>query len=186
MTQSHAIDLVTAAEDGQLWGLWYTTVPTADEITAYIDTALTGQRDRTMLPWVVRELSTGQIVGSTRFHDIVPEIDRVEIGYTWFAKRWQRTHVNTACKLLQLSHAFDSLGCAVVGFRTDILNTDSQNAIEKLGAHRDGVIRHFQARRNGQPRDTMMYSILHSEWPRVRRILELRLRPPPPPDVGVR
>jgi RimJ/RimL family protein N-acetyltransferase len=128
-----------------------------------------------MLPWAVRELSSDRIIGSTRYHDIVAPIDRVEIGYTWYAKRWQRTHVNTACKLLLLSHAFDTLGCGVVGLRTDNFNFGSQRAIEGLGARKDGVLRHHQARRDGTVRDSVMYSILSSEWRDVRRHLELRL-----------
>ena len=128
-----------------------------------------------MLPWVVRELTTGTIVGSTRYHDIVPGIDRVEIGYTWYAHSRQRTRVNTTCKRLLLSHAFDALGCKVVGLRTDNFNVRSQKAIEALGAKKDGVIRHWGVRRDGTVRDTVMYSILAAEWPDVRRHLDLRL-----------
>ena len=111
-----------------------------------------------MLPWAVRETSSGEIVGTTRYHDIVLAIDRVEIGYTWYAARWQKSHVNTACKLLLLSHAFEALGCAVVGLRTDNFNFASQRAIEALGAKKDGVLRHHQARRDGTARDGVMYS----------------------------
>ena len=128
-----------------------------------------------MLPWVVRELATGHIVGSTRYHDIVTAVRRVEIGYTWYGTRWHRSHVNTACKLLLLGHAFDALGCKVVGLRTDNFNFASQQAIEALGAKKDGVIRHHQPRRDGSVRDTVMYSILAAEWPDVRRHLESRL-----------
>jgi RimJ/RimL family protein N-acetyltransferase len=128
-----------------------------------------------MLPFAVRELSSGRIVGSSRFHDIVPAADRVEIGYTWYARRWQKSRVNTACKLLLLAHAFDALGCAVVGLRTDNFNFASQRAIEALGAKKDGVIRRHAPRRDGSVRDTVMYSILASEWPDVRRHLEARL-----------
>jgi RimJ/RimL family protein N-acetyltransferase len=128
-----------------------------------------------MLPWTVREAATGRIVGSTRYHDIVAPIDRVEIGYTWYAASRQRTHVNTACKLLLLGHAFDALGCRVVGFRTDGFNFASRRAIEALGARLDGVIRHHHARRDGTVRDTVMYSILAPEWPDVKRHLEVRL-----------
>ena len=129
-----------------------------------------------MLPWAVRDLGTGDIVGSTRYHDIMAAIDRVEIGYTWYAKRCQRSHVNTSCKLVLLRHGFDTLGCKVVGLRTDILNLASQRAIEKLGASRDGVIRHHGLRKDGSVRDTVMYSILLDEWPAVREGLEERLR----------
>jgi len=151
-------------------------VPEPGDVAAYIESALRGQAAGHMLPWAVRELGTETIIGSTRYHDIVTEIDRVEIGYTFYAKRWQRTHVNTSCKLLLLSHAFDALGCRVVGLRTDNFNFASQRAIERLGAKKDGVIRHHGARRDGSVRDTVIYSVLASEWPDVRRHLELKLR----------
>ena len=140
----------------------------------YIAEALEGQRTGDMLPWIVRELSSDAIVGTTRYHDVIAAIDRVEIGWTWYARKWQRSHVNTACKLLLLSHAFDALACRVVGLRTDNFNFASQNAIAALGAKRDGVIRHHRARRDGSVRDTVQYSILASEWPDVRRHLETR------------
>lgn len=175
LTPSHAEALAAAAADGKLWELWFTSVPTADETAAYIEAALRGQVDGQMLPWAVRDLDTDTIVGSTRYHDIVSEIDRVEIGYTWYAARVQRSHVNTACKLLLLTHAFEALGCAVVGLRTDLHNTRSQAAIAALGAQRDGVLRHHQARRDGSVRDSVMFSILRAEWPAVRAHLEARL-----------
>jgi RimJ/RimL family protein N-acetyltransferase len=128
-----------------------------------------------MLPWAVRDLASRRVVGSTRYHDIVPHVDRVEIGYTWYAESSQRSHVNTSCKLLLLAHAFDTLGCQVVGLRTDNFNFASQRAIERLGAKKDGVLRHHQARRDGTVRDSVMYSILASEWRDVKRHLELRL-----------
>ena len=175
LAPTHAPDLAKAVTDGNLWELWYTVVPKPDEIDRYIETALAGQRAGHMLPWAVRELSTNTIVGSTRYHDIVAPIDRVEIGYTWYAASRQKTHVNTACKLLLLTHAFDSLGCAVVGLRTDNFNFNSQRAIAALGAKKDGVIRHHQARRDGSARDSVMFSILRAEWPDVRRHLTARL-----------
>jgi N-acetyltransferase len=175
LTAAHHEGLGTAVADGRLWELWYTAVPEPDQIDGYITAALAGQESGRMLPWAVRELGTNTIVGSTRYHDIVAEIDRVEIGYTWYAKRWQRTHVNTACKLLLFEYAFDALGCKVVGLRTDNFNFASQRAIAALGAKQDGVIRHHHARRDGTVRDTVMYSVLRSEWPDVRRHLELRL-----------
>jgi RimJ/RimL family protein N-acetyltransferase len=175
LTPNHHDDLQAAAADGKLWELWFTSVPDPNKVAAYIATALDGQAKGHMLPWAVREVTTGAIVGTTRYHDIVPEVDRVEIGYTWYAKRWQRTHVNTACKLLLFEHAFDSLGCKVVGLRTDNFNLASQRAIERLGAKRDGVLRHHQARRDGTVRDTYMYSVLATEWSDVKRHLELRL-----------
>jgi RimJ/RimL family protein N-acetyltransferase len=176
LTLAHAPEIAKAAADGKLWELFFTTVPAPGEETAYIQGALDGQRDGHMLPWAVRELDRGDIVGSTRYHDIMADIDRVEIGYTFYAKRCQRSHVNTSCKLLLSRHGFDTLGCTVVGLRTDILNLTSQRAIEKLGAHRDGVIRHSRARRDGTVRDTVMYSILASEWPALREQLEARLK----------
>jgi RimJ/RimL family protein N-acetyltransferase len=175
LTPEHHDALQVAVADGNLWELWFTSVPEPDRVGAYIANALDGQAKGHMLPWVVRELDTGTIAGSTRYHDIVAEIDRVEIGYTWYAKRWQRTHVNTACKLLLFEHAFDSLGCKVVGLRTDNFNFASQRAIERLGAKRDGVLRHHQARRDGTVRDSYMYSVLAAEWPDVKRHLQLRL-----------
>lgn len=171
----HAAGLAEAAKDGALWELWFTVVPAPHEIETYISTALQGFRDGHMLPWAVRDLETGAIVGSTRYHDIVAAIDRVEIGYTWYAKSRQRSYVNTTCKLLLLSHAFDALGCKVVGLRTDNFNFVSQRAIENLGAKKDGVIRHHTARRDGTARDAHVYSILRAEWPDVNRHLELRL-----------
>ena len=123
----------------------------------------------------MRELATGAIIGTTRYHDIDAEIDRVEIGYTWYAKRWQRSHVNTTCKLMLMTHAFETLGCKVVGLRTDRFNFASQRAIERLGAQKDGIIRHHRRRRDGTVRDTVMYSILEQEWPDVKRHLLLRL-----------
>ncbi|HET9707963.1 MAG TPA: GNAT family protein [Gemmatimonadales bacterium] len=175
LTPAHAAALRTAASDGRLWELWYTAVPEPGTVETYIEAALTGQRDGRMLPWAVRELGSGTIVGSTRFHDIVAEIDRVEIGYTWYARSWQRTHVNTTCKLLLLQHAFEALGCQVVGLRTDNFNFASQRAIEALGAKKDGVVRHHAARRDGTVRDSVMYSVLRAEWRDVKRNLELRL-----------
>jgi N-acetyltransferase len=175
LAYEHHDELATAAADGRLWELWFTAIPEPEQTRAYIDHALAGQRDGHMLPWAVRELSSGTIVGSTRYHDIVTQIDRVEIGYTWYGKSRQRSHVNTSCKLLLLSHAFDTLGCKVVGLRTDNFNFTSQRAIEALGAKKDGVIRHHLARRDGTVRDSVIYSILASEWPDVKRHLELRL-----------
>ncbi len=172
---AHEQDLAAAAADGALWELWFTAVPAPAETKAYIELALTRQREGRMLPWAVRNLADGAIVGSTRFHDIHPEIDRVEIGYTWYAKRWQRSYVNTSCKLLLMTHAFETLGCKVVGLRTDKFNFASQRAIEALGAKRDGLIRHFSTRRDGSARDVVIYSIIASEWPEVKLHLTQRL-----------
>jgi RimJ/RimL family protein N-acetyltransferase len=175
LTLDHHDGLAIAARDGKLWELWYTSVPEPGQTKAYIETALEGQQNGHMLPWAVRDLSSGDIVGSTRYHDIIPAADRVEIGWTWYAKRCHRSHVNTVCKLLLFSYAFESLNCKVVGLRTDNFNFASQRAIEGLGAKQDGVIRHHWPRRNGTVRDTVMYSVLLQEWPDVKRHLEMRL-----------
>jgi RimJ/RimL family protein N-acetyltransferase len=175
LTADHHDALAAAAADGRLWELWFTSVPAPGATAAYIADALNGQRDGHMLAWAVRDLASGTIIGTTRYHDIVAAIDRVEIGYTWYAASRQRTNVNTTCKLLLLQHAFDALHCKVVGLRTDNFNFRSQRAIEGIGAKRDGVLRHHAARKDGTVRDSVMYSILAAEWPDVRRHLELRL-----------
>ena len=175
LAAEHGDGLESAAADGRTWELWFTAVPEQGGMARYIADALAGQQAGHMLAWAVRELTTGAIIGSTRYHDVVAPIDRVEIGYTWYAERWRRTHVNTCCKLLLLEHAFDTLGCQVVGLRTDNFNFVSQQAIAALGAHQDGVLRHHQARRDGSARDTVMFSILRHEWADVRRHLTLRL-----------
>jgi N-acetyltransferase len=175
LAPQHEQDLIAAVSDGELWKLWYTVVPEPERMTQYIADALAGHEAGHMLPWAVRELGSGRIIGSTRYHDVVAAIDRVEIGYTWYARRWQRTHVNTACKLLLFTHAFETMKCAVVGLRTDNFNFRSQRAIEALGAKKDGVLRHHQARRDGTARDSVMYSVLAHEWRDVKRHLIARL-----------
>jgi RimJ/RimL family protein N-acetyltransferase len=175
LSPEHHDELVAAASDGKLWELWFTSVPKPAQTHAYIESAQSGQRAGHMLPWAVREQSSGKIVGCTRFHDIVTSIDRVEIGYTWYSKSRQRTGINTMCKLLLLQHAFETVGCKVVGWRTDNFNFRSQRAIEALGAKKDGVLRHHNVRRDGTVRDTVMYSMLAAEWPDAKRHLELRL-----------
>jgi RimJ/RimL family protein N-acetyltransferase len=175
LTTNHQDALEAAAADGKLWELWFTSVPEPGGMPRYIAAGLDGQRDGHMLPWAVRDLASDAIVGTTRYHDIVASIDRVEIGYTWYAQSRQRSNVNTTCKLLLLEHAFDTLHCKVVGLRTDNFNFRSQRAIEGLGAKKDGVLRHHATRKDGTVRDSVMYSILAAEWPDVRRHLELRL-----------
>ncbi|QJE00561.1 GNAT family N-acetyltransferase [Massilia forsythiae] len=168
----HADGLRAAAADGELWTLRVTSVPAPQETGQYIRTALeTSNR----CAFAVIDAASGTVIGSTSYHDILPAVDRVEIGYTWYAGSRQRSHVNTSCKLMLLAHAFDTLGCAVVGLRTDNLNLASQAAIERLGAGKDGVIRHSALRRDGSVRDTVMYSILRSEWPAIRTRLHARL-----------
>jgi RimJ/RimL family protein N-acetyltransferase len=175
LTEAYHDALEAAAADGKLWELWFTSVPEPGGTRAYIEAALKGQKDGHMLPWAVRDLASNTIVGTTRYHDIVAAIDRVEIGYTWYAASRQRSSVNTTCKLLLLEHAFDTLKCKVVGLRTDNFNFRSQRAIEGIGAKKDGVLRHHAARKDGTVRDSVMYSILAAEWPDVRRHLALRL-----------
>ena len=175
LSREHENGLLHAARDGKLWELFYTSVPEPEKVGAYIDIALEGQQAGHMLPWVVVEAQSGTVIGSTRYHDIITGADRVEIGYTWYAARFQRTHVNTTCKLLLFEFAFEKVGCKVVGLRTDNFNFRSQRAIEALGAKKDGVIRHHWPRRDGSIRDTVMYSVIASEWPDVKRHLEFRL-----------
>ena len=184
LTLDHHDALVAAASDGLLWELWFVALPDPAGMRAYLEAALQGQRDGQMLPWVVRHQASGEVIGTTRYHDVVAAIGRVEIGYTFYAQRWQRTHVNSACKLLLLRHAFETLGCGVVGLRTDRFNLASQRAIERLGALKDGVLRHHGIRKDGGARDTVMYSILAREWRDVQRHLELRLARRAPHAAG--
>lgn len=173
LTSGHANGLRAAASDGELWNIRVTSVPEPHKVEQYIHTAL-GMQDR--VAFAVVDMSSGAVLGTTSYHDILPAVDRVEIGWTWYAKSRQRSHVNTSCKLLLLSHAFDTLGCAVVGLRTDNFNHASQAAIERLGAKKDGVIRHHGLRRDGTVRDTVMYSIVRGEWPEIKSHLHDRLQ----------
>ncbi|TFW34058.1 GNAT family N-acetyltransferase [Massilia horti] len=168
----HADGLRAAASDGELWNLRVTSVPEPHMVEQYIREALdTPNR----MGFAVLDAATGAVMGSTSYHDIVPAIGRVEIGFTWYAKSRQRSHVNTSCKLMLMSHAFDTLGCELVGLRTDNLNLASQAAIERLGAQKDGILRHHHPRRDGTVRDTVMYSIMRSEWPEVKSRLHDKL-----------
>jgi RimJ/RimL family protein N-acetyltransferase len=176
LSLSHTEALAEAARDGELWNLRVTSVPEPDQTAHYIQTALDGYTAGHMLPFVVIHTGTQEVIGTTRYHDIIPSVARLEIGYTWYAKRHQRSHVNTACKLLLLEHAFDTLGAAVVGWRTDNFNHASQRAIERLGAKRDGVLRHHALRRDGTVRDTVMYSVIEGEWPEVHAHLTYQLK----------
>ena len=172
LAPTHADGLRAAASDGQLWQLRITSVPEPHDVEGYIERAV-AMPDR--VAFAVLDAASGEVLGSTSYHDILPAIDRVEIGWTWYRKSRQRSHVNTSCKLLLLSHAFDTLGCAVVGLRTDNFNFASQRAIERLGAKKDGVIRHNAVRRDGTFRDTVMYSILRGEWPEIKAQLHYQL-----------
>ena len=171
----HAHEPALASAVGRLSELWFTSVPPAEGVAQYVADAHAGRDAGHMLPWAVRELTTGDVIGSTRYHDIVPAVDRVEIGYTFYSAPWQRSHVNSACKLLLLGHAFEAVGCRVVGLRTDNFNFRSQRAIEAIGAKRDGVIRRHAPRRDGSVRDTFIYSVLAEEWPDVKRHLAGRV-----------
>jgi len=174
----HEAGLKAAAADGELWRLRVTSVPEPENTRAYIETALKMREQGHRFAFVVVDEASDTVLGSTSFHDILPEVKRVEIGYTWYARRVQRSHVNTTCKLLMMGHAFDTLGCHVVGWRTDNFNFASQAAIERLGAKKDGVIRGNALRRDGTIRDTVMYSMRAGEWPEARaQLLYLRDRP---------
>ena len=165
---THEAGLISAATDGALWALRITSVPEPDQTRQYIEAALEGRAAGTRFAFAVIDESSGQVLGSTSYHDILGAVQRVEIGYTWYAKSVQRTHVNTTCKLLMMGHAFDTLRCRVVGWRTDNFNFASQRAIERLGAKKDGVIRGHALRRDGTIRDTVMYSMTAGEWPEAR------------------
>ena len=165
---AHEDGLAAAAADGQLWRLRVTSVPEPQETRAYIETALQMREQGSRFAFAVIDEATGRVLGSTSFHDIIAAVRRVEIGYTWYARSVQRSHVNTTCKLLMLGHAFDQLGCHVVGWRTDNFNFASQRAIERLGAKKDGVIRGHALRRDGTIRDTVMYSMHRGEWPEAQ------------------
>lgn len=172
----HEPGLRAAAADGELWKLRATSVPQPEDTAAYIAQALDMQARGERLPWAVVDANIGRVLGCTSYHDLIPAVRRVEIGWTWYARSVQRSHVNTAAKLLLMTHAFETLNCTVVGWRTDILNLTSQRAIERLGALKDGVLRSHALRRDGSIRDTVMYSLLAAEWPSVRDRLRARLQ----------
>lgn len=174
---AHEEGLRAAAADGRLWEIRVTSVPEPENTRAYIETALKMREEGHRFAFAVIDEASGRVLGSTSYHDIIPAVRRVEIGYTWYAQGVQRSHVNTTCKLLMMGHAFDTLGCRVVGWRTDIFNFASQRAIERLGARKDGVIRGNALRRDGTIRDTVMYSMTAGEWPEARaHLLYLRGR----------
>jgi N-acetyltransferase len=174
----HEAGLAAAAVDGELWNLRVTSVPDPEGTRAYIDVALRMRAEGHRFAFAVLDHATGQVIGSTSYHDIDPSVDRLEIGHTWYAKSRQRSGVNTTAKLLLMSHAFDTLGAELVGLRTDNFNFASQRAIERLGARKDGVMRHHRARPDGTVRDTVLYSISKGEWSEVRAHLEYLLVKP--------
>ena len=175
LVPQHADGLAAAARDGELWNIRVTGVPAPGDEAAYITTALQMQAAGSRQPFAVIDAASGRVLGSTSYHDILPEVRRLEIGYTWYARSVQRSHVNSTAKLMLLTHAFETLHAAVVGWRTDNFNFASQRAIERLGAKRDGVIRHHALRRDGTVRDTVMYSMTAGEWPEAKAQLLYRL-----------
>jgi len=175
LSLDHVPALEAAAADGELWNLTVTSVPPPGQARDYVEKARQGQAEGHMLPFAVRETGSGEIVGSTRYYEIDAALPRLAIGYTWYAKRWQKSHLNTACKRLLLEHAFETLGCVAVAFHTDELNEDSQRAIERLGAQREGVLRAHKRRTDGSLRNTVCFSILAEEWPNVANWLGMRL-----------
>jgi RimJ/RimL family protein N-acetyltransferase len=174
----HEAGLRAAAADGELWNIRVTSVPEPESTRQYIEDALAMRAAGNRFAFVVQDAASGRVLGCSSYHDILPAVKRVEIGYTWYAKSVQRSHVNTACKLLLMTHAFETLGCHVVGWRTDNFNFASQAAIERLGARKDGVIRGHALRRDGTIRDTVMYSLRAGEWPEVRAQLLYALHKP--------
>jgi RimJ/RimL family protein N-acetyltransferase len=171
----HVDGLAQAAADGKLWNLRVTSVPEPDDTHGYVERALQGFAEGHRLAFAVLDAANGEVIGSSSYHDIVPAVERLEIGYTWYAKSRQRTSINASAKLLLMTHAFETLGARLVGWRTDNFNFDSQRAIERLGARRDGVIRHHALRRDGSVRDTVMYSMTAGEWPEAKAQLLWRL-----------
>lgn len=176
LSLNHVAGLAAAAADGALWTLRVTHVPAPGAMRAYVEKALALAATGTSLPFAVRDRRDGAIVGATRYYDFDAALPRVLIGYTWYAASRQHTAVNTACKLLLIDHAFHALGCVAVAWHTDILNTRSQHAIERLGAHRDGILRAHKLRHDGSIRDTVAYSLLADEWPALRVVLAAKLR----------
>ena len=174
----HEAGLQRAAADGKLWTLRITSVPEPEQTRAYIQTALAGREAGHRFAFAVLDAASGEVIGCTSYHDIVPAVERLEIGWTWYAKKVQRSAVNTTAKLLLMTHAFETLGAKLVGWRTDNYNFASQRAIERLGARRDGVLRHHALRRDGTVRDTVMYSLTLGEWPEVKAHLEYQLARP--------
>ena len=171
----HLGGLTRAAADGELWLLRIANVPDRDDAQGYIERALQGRAEGHRLAFAVIDAASGEVIGSSSYHDIVPKLDRIEIGHTWYGKSRQRTHVNASAKMLLMTHAFETLGARLVGWRTDNFNHASQRAIERLGARRDGVIRHHALRSDGTVRDTVMYSMTAGEWPEAKAELQSRL-----------
>ena len=178
LAPAHAEAVKAAAADGELWNLWYTSVPAPDKVGAWLDIALDMRERQGAMPFVVRDSARGDVVGSTRYFNVDATNRRLEIGHTWYAQRAQRTAINTECKLMLLTHAFETLGCIAVEFRTHWFNHRSREAIARLGAKQDGVLRNHHLMSDGSRRDTVVFSILDSEWPAVKRHLGWLLERP--------
>lgn len=175
LAQAHHDELCDATRDGELWKLWYTMIPAPEGMRDEIDRRNTLHREGSMVPWAVRDLNSGKVVGMTTYMNVEADKPRVEIGSTWYARSVQRTALNTECKLLLLTHAFDTLGCIAVEFRTSYFNFPSRRAIERLGAKSDGILRNHMRMPDGTMRDTCVYSILPGEWPAVKKNLLFKL-----------
>ncbi|WP_421804676.1 GNAT family N-acetyltransferase [Flagellimonas sp.] len=175
LQKSQKVDLVFAASDGKLWELWYTTVPSPKTMDSYLDTALAQQAEGNALPFAIINKKTNSIVGSTRYLNVDAKNKRLEIGATWYAKKVQRTGINTECKYLLLKYAFENLNCIAVEFRTHFHNHPSRNAILRLGAKQDGILRNHRVDEHGNMRDTVVYSILNTEWKTVKTALEFKM-----------
>ncbi len=178
LERQHEEALERAAADGELWRLWFTSIPAPGKMGAYIATALDMRERLGAMPFVIRERASGEIVGCTRYFNVDATNRRLEIGHTWYAKRVQRGPVNTECKLLLLTYAFEALECIAVEFRTHWFNQASRAAIARLGAKEDGVLRNHQVSADGAKRDTVVFSIIDSEWPAVRKHLRFQLDRP--------
>ena len=179
LAREHEAAIKKAAADGELWKLWYTSVPAPDKATEWLDIALDMRERLGAMPFVVRDQATGDVIGSTRYFNVDTANRRLEIGHTWYARSAQRTAINTECKLLLLTHAFEALRCIAVEFRTHWFNHHSREAILRLGAKQDGVLRNHQILPDGSKRDTVVFSIIDGEWPAVKRNLRWLLERPP-------
>ena len=175
LSLDHHDALVEAVRDGELWKLWYTTVPSPEGMRAEIERRLALQQAGSMLPWTVRSLPRGKVVGMTSYMNIDAKYGRVEIGSTWYAKSAQRTALNTECKLMLLTYAFETLTCIAVEFRTGFFNHASRRAIERLGAKQDGILRNHMRNADGSLRDTVVFSMIASEWLAVKQHLQFKL-----------
>jgi len=171
----HLDGIIAAVKDGELWKLWFTSIPSAESAEAYIKTALDMRENASAMPFIVREAKSGKIIGSTRYFNVDEVNQRLEIGHTWYSESFQRTAVNSECKFLLLSHAFEKLNAIAVEFRTHWHNHKSRAAIARLGAKQDGILRNHQRSADGVYRDTVVFSIINLEWPAVKQSLMYRL-----------